>query len=128
MLRCPSEGFQLALRASPTPPYACGALSPETRVETLTSAPPQDAIALTPAVAGSPNDYATAPQLARPAWPLWQRVAFRFFCIYWVVQIEPWGWFRLIPGVSFLLRPYDAAMDWAVRASNAHVFHVRETL
>ena len=34
----------------------------------------------------------------------------------------------MIPGVSFLLRPYDAAMDWAVRASNAHVFHVRETL
>ena len=97
-------------------------------METLTSSPPQEGITLTPAAAAAPNDYSSTPYLARPAWPLWQRVAFRFFCIYWVLQIEPWGWFRLIPGVSFLLRPYDAAMDWAVRASNAHVFHVRETL
>jgi len=26
--------------------------------------------------------------------PLWQRVAFRFFCIYWILQIEPWSWFE----------------------------------
>jgi hypothetical protein len=97
-------------------------------VETLTSAPPRGGIALTQSVGGLPNDYAPAQQRARPAWPLWQRVAFRFFCIYWTLQIEPWNYLRAIPGVSFLLQPYDAAMDWAVRASNAHIFHVRETL
>src|SRR4029079_4687881 len=53
---------------------------------------------------------------------------FRFFFVYFGLQIEPWDWFRGIPGVSFLLQPYDAAVDWAVRFGNAHVFHVRETL
>ena len=55
-------------------------------------------------------------------------MAFRFFLLYFVVQIEPWDWFRLIPGVSLLLRPYDATMDWLVRAGNAHLFHIRDTL
>ena len=62
------------------------------------------------------------------AWPLWQRVLFRFLCVYLVFQVEPWNFFRAIPGVSLLFRPYDAAMDWLVRTANAHVFHVRETL
>ena len=97
-------------------------------MKTLTSAPPQDHIALTPPVSGSPNDYPETPPIARAAWPLWQRVAFRFFLLYFVFQIEPWDWFRLIPGVSLLLRPYDATMDWLVRAGNAHLFHIRDTL
>jgi hypothetical protein len=96
-------------------------------VETLTSAP-QERIALTPTANGSPNDHPASPHAARPAWPLWQRVAFRFFSVYFILQIEPWDWFRLIPGVSLLLRPYDAAMDWLVRAGNAHLFHIRDTL
>lgn len=61
-------------------------------------------------------------------WPVWQRVLFRFFFIYFVLQVEPWDWFRAIPGVSWLLRPYGRLVDWAVHASNARVFHVRDTL
>jgi len=94
----------------------------------MTSAPPQGRIALTPPAAEAPNDYPAAAPVARATWPLWQRVAFRFFAIYFILQIEPWDWFRVIPGVSLLLRPYDAAMDWAVRAGNAHLFHIRDTL
>jgi hypothetical protein len=63
-----------------------------------------------------------------PAWPLWQRLLFRFFFVYLVLQTEPWELFRAIPGVSFALRPYVGAVDWAVRTSNANLFHVRETL
>jgi hypothetical protein len=96
---------------------------PEDRVDTGTSAPPRQSPALTPFVV-APNDFATP----TPAWPLWQRILFRFFAVYFILHIEPWNWFRLIPGVSLLLRPYDAAMDWAVRTGNAHLFHVRETL
>ena len=96
-------------------------------METLTSAQ-EDRIALTPAAGGSPNDYTSAPAVGSPAWLLWQRVAFRFFFLYFVFQIEPWDWFRLIPGVSLLLRPYDTAMDWLVRAGNTHLFHIRDTL
>jgi hypothetical protein len=64
----------------------------------------------------------------RNAWPLWQRVAFRFFAVYFVLQIAPWNWFRAIPGVSFLLRYIFVATDWLVRTANAHVFHVRDRL
>jgi len=61
-------------------------------------------------------------------WPLWQKVLFRFFFVYLVLQIAPWNWFRLIPGTSFVFRYYRQAVDWAVQASNAHFFHVRDTL
>ena len=96
-------------------------------METLTPAAHRGP-ALIPDVAVTPNASPGSPYVEHTAWPFWQSVAFRFFCIYWLLRIEPWDYFRLIPGVSYLLRPYDAAMDWAVRASNAHVFHVRETL
>lgn len=92
-----------------------------------TSAPPRDHLTFTPPVQAPNGGLATPPSVSR-AWPLWQRVLFRFFVVYFVLQIEPWDWFRAIPGVSFVLRPYDAAMDWAVRAGNAHLFHVRDTL
>jgi hypothetical protein len=96
-------------------------------METVTSAPLAERPALTPP-APAPNVSSTAPDAPAPAWPLWQRVLFRFFCVYFVLQIEPWDWFRAIPGVALLLRPYDAAMDWAVRTGNARLFHIRETL
>ena len=43
-----------------------------------------------------------APQPAAGAWPLWQRVLFRFFFVYLLLQIAPWFWFNDIPGVSFV--------------------------
>jgi hypothetical protein len=63
-----------------------------------------------------------------PIWPLWQRVLFRFFFSYFVLQVAPWGWFRAIPGVPFILQFYRQLVNWAVYYSNAHFFHVRETL
>jgi hypothetical protein len=62
------------------------------------------------------------------AWPLWQRVLFRFFCVYLLLQIEPWNWFRVVPGVPFFLRWFERLVDWAVHTANADVFHVRDTL
>ena len=61
-------------------------------------------------------------------WPLWQRVLFRFFFVYLLLQITPWEWFSEVPGVPFLLRFYQRAVNWAVFASNDRIFHVRETL
>ena len=52
-------------------------------------------------------------------WPLWQRVLFRFFFVYLLLQITPWAWFSDIPGVPFLLQWYQRGVDWAVFASNA---------
>jgi len=65
---------------------------------------------------------------AAPAWPLWQRVLFRFFAVYLVLQIAPWNWFRAIPGVPFVLRWYFIGVNRAVTFANAEIFHVRETL
>lgn len=64
----------------------------------------------------------------RNAWPMWQRVAFRLFFLYFVLQIAPWNWFRALPGASFLLRYIFIATDWLVRTSNARIFHVRDQL
>lgn len=63
-----------------------------------------------------------------PGWPVWQRVLFRFFFVYLLLQIAPWDWFGMIPGMGFVLRNYQKLVDWAVTVSNARVFHVRETL
>ncbi|HEY9226341.1 MAG TPA: hypothetical protein VIP11_06830, partial [Gemmatimonadaceae bacterium] len=65
---------------------------------------------------------------AAPFWPHWQRVLFRFFVVYLLLQIAPWRWFSAIPGAMYLLRYYGMATDWAVRTANARIFHVRETL
>ena len=61
-------------------------------------------------------------------WPLSQRVLFRFFFVYLVLQTEPWRWFRSIPGVPVALRYYARLVDLAVHAGNASMFHVRPTL
>ncbi len=75
---------------------------------------------------------ATAPdahrEVAPLVWPLWQRVLFRFFFVYWLLQITPWSWFSDLPGVSLVLGFYDKVVDWAVYASNERFFHVREKL
>jgi hypothetical protein len=61
-------------------------------------------------------------------WPLWQRVLFRFFCIYFILEVSPWDWLRHIPGASFLLRPLGDAEFGLVTWANAQFWHVRETL
>jgi len=69
-----------------------------------------------------------ASETGTPLWPVWQRVLFRFFFVYFVLQIAPWNWFRAIPGIPFLLRFYGQAINWVVQTGNARFFHVRDTL
>lgn len=90
--------------------------------------PSRETTRFTP-VADRPNETADTPARSPGVvWPLWQKILFRFFAVYWILQIAPWNWFRFFPGVSFILRPYYMAVDWAVRQGNAHLFHVREQL
>ncbi|MFN8580063.1 MAG: hypothetical protein U0163_03680 [Gemmatimonadaceae bacterium] len=61
-------------------------------------------------------------------WPMWQRIAFRFFFVYLLLQIAPWNWLGTVPLVSTLGDAWFAGVDVAVRWANAHLFHVRDTL
>ena len=73
-------------------------------------------------------DAPTDNGLTTTRWPLWQKMLFRFCFVYLLLQVAPWNMFNDIPGVSFIIERYGKAVDWAVQASNAGVFHVRETL
>ncbi len=68
------------------------------------------------------------PRADEKRWPLWQRVLFRFFFVYLLLQIAPWNWFGRLPFVGAITRPWFRLTDWAVHVSNDRVFHVRETL
>jgi hypothetical protein len=61
-------------------------------------------------------------------WPLVQRLAFRFFAIYFTLQVAPWNWLAGIPWLGEITDPYGAILDWSVQRSNAHLFYVRDTL
>jgi hypothetical protein len=95
-------------------------------METATSA---QTAAPTPVPAPAPSPASPERDAAQVSvWPLWQRVAFRFFCVYWLLQITPWAWFSAAPGTPFILGLYEKLVDWAVYASNDRFFHVRATL
>ena len=64
----------------------------------------------------------------QPSWPLWQRLLFRYFFIYFALTISPWTWLDSIPGVSTVTQYWGIAMDWLVNKSNALLFHVRPQL
>ncbi len=62
-----------------------------------------------------------AEQSVPRAWPLWQRLAFRFLAILFALLILP----DLLAG---FIAPIGTAIDATVQAANAHLFHVRPTL
>jgi hypothetical protein len=92
------------------------------------TAPPREQVPAPTTFAAPSAEPSRAEQAAASAWPQWQRLLFRFFFVYFLLQIAPWNWFGAIPGAPFVLRGYDAATDWAVRAANTRVFHVRDAL
>ncbi len=63
-------------------------------------------------------------QIENKSWPLWRRIIFRFFFIYFLLYIAPWNWFSVIPGANFILQYYSNAIEWAVIKANANFFQV----
>lgn len=61
-------------------------------------------------------------------WPLWRKIAFRFFFIYLALQISPINWLDSIPFVSSITRFYGKFTDEVVTWANTLVFHVRPVL
>ena len=77
----------------------------------------------TPAVAAAPEVEVT-----KGPWPVWQRVLFRFFFVYLMLQVSPWDWLSLIPLGPDLLEYVRRGINWAVYAANDHLFHFYDTL
>jgi hypothetical protein len=68
------------------------------------------------------------PESAGTGWPLWQRVLLRFACVYLLLQIAPWNWFAIVPGVEALGNQWSRLVDAAVQAGNRTLFHVADPL
>lgn len=70
----------------------------------------------------------TPETVAAAEWPWWRKIAFRFFAIFFLIQLAPWTWFDQIPGIGLLTGYYYQLADWIVHAGNRYLFHVREVL
>jgi hypothetical protein len=88
------------------------------------AAAPHTLTSFEPPLTRSPAERPTE----QTAWTPAQRPLFRFFFVYFLLQVEPWNWFAILPGARFVFGVYGAAVDWLVRIGNARVFQVRETL
>jgi len=63
-----------------------------------------------------------------PPWPLWKKLLFRFFSVYFVIFIAPLTWVELIPGGDNISKYYYQLMDWLVNLGNNLLFHVKPVL
>lgn len=67
-------------------------------------------------------------QEAPAKWSLWQKTAFRFFCIYFLLNIEPWTWVSYqVPGAHYLTDWYFTVFNWIREKLNTLLFHFPAT-
>ena len=61
-------------------------------------------------------------------WPLWQKLAFRFFCIYFLLQITPWTWLNsFVKPLNYVTNFYSLFINWVVNLLNTYWFHFEKT-
>lgn len=70
----------------------------------------------------------TSNQPTNQPWPLWHKILFRFFFLYFIFNAEPLTWLNGIPGFNYVLEYYYVASDWMVHGFNTYFFHLRDTL
>jgi hypothetical protein len=61
-------------------------------------------------------------------WPLWRRLLFRFFFVYFAITMSPWTWLDNVPYIGEVTKYWYQATDWLVRRSNDWFFHVKPQL
>lgn len=61
-------------------------------------------------------------------WPLWQKLIFRFGCIYLLLYMSPWTWISAVPFLSFTSEYYGLLESWFVNQANTYIFHVKDVL
>src|SRR5688572_12046950 len=57
-------------------------------------------------------------------WTWWQRIAFRFFFLFYCIFLGPWSLLSVIPGFDYLLQYYYTALEATVEFFNTHLFHI----
>ena len=61
-------------------------------------------------------------------WPLWKKILFRFFFIFFTLYMAPWTWLDSIPKVDTVTSWYYDLEDWIVRIANAKLLHIKDEL
>lgn len=63
-------------------------------------------------------------------WPLWQKIIFRFFFIYFILYTAPWTWIGYLPGAwtGKITQYHYQFMNWMVNTSNKKIFHLYPAL
>ena len=62
------------------------------------------------------------------SWNLWEKILFRFFFVYLILETASSFWLGILPNLNFILRPVQYLLDWAVNLANAKLFHIRPVL
>ncbi|GAB4026042.1 hypothetical protein [Spirosoma koreense] len=57
-------------------------------------------------------------------WTWWQKVLFRFSCIYLLLYIAPWTWLSDLPVLGLIGEYYDLAQTSLVQLTNTHILHM----
>lgn len=61
-------------------------------------------------------------------WPLYQRILFRFFCIYFLLSTGIWGWLGSVPGLTFLSTFASTLTEGYTEFFNDYLFHLKDEL
>lgn len=61
-------------------------------------------------------------------WSLWQKILFRFCCIYVLLYMTPWTWLGDIPILGLIGEYYGKAEEQLVNLANTYIFHVKDVL
>lgn len=64
----------------------------------------------------------------KPDWPLYQRLLFRFFCIYFLLSTSVWSWLGSIPFLSFLNTFSTGFTTFYTELFNTYIYQVKEEL
>lgn len=69
-----------------------------------------------------------ATALPTTAWPWWQKLLFRFSCIYLLLYISFLQWLGDLPVLGQVAQYYAMAESWLVNLANTYVFQVKDVL
>jgi hypothetical protein len=64
------------------------------------------------------------PAILTDPWTWWQRIAFRFFFVFYCIFLGPWSILSVIPGFDYLSEYYYKALGGTADFFNTHLFHI----